>query len=582
MPSKIEVLPEEIVNKIAAGEVVENSSSVVKELVENSLDALAKQINVELFGGGLQKIVVEDDGEGMSPEDLFKSLLRHATSKIKKFEDLFSLHTMGFRGEAIASIAAVSKIKMESSSSEANASILYAEGGKVLFQKPSSRTRGTSIQVDSLFYNVPARKRFQKSCKALSADVHRIMNRLSLAHPEIGFSFSSSGEQMIDVEKNDSSFELSLEERIKALFGPVFFSELLPFSFEEELFHLSGFIGKPLFARPTRSSQYLFINRRSVYSPLVDRAVREGYGTRLAEGFHPAFILHLQLPPEMVDVNVHPQKREVRLQEELLLKKTLSSLISKALDQSIFSSSPKMSLDPKDCVDESLAVFPNEEKREEFSFQAKLPFPPQKKKMFQGMKIIGSFYLVEMQREDLCLKKEGSSLVFVDLAGAYSRLLFDPMEKAVVENHSFTREKQALLVPLILEFSFEEISEIEAKKELIANLGWEVRVMGKRTLAIDAIPSIVKENEAQRLFALIVEEISSYGESDVQKRSFLQKMAEKVCSFSRGQKRSFSMQEADLYLEALFSCKDPGKDPLGRPNFAFLHHSHIQEIFLGG
>lgn len=188
MSSKIQILPDEIVNQIAAGEVVENPASVVKELVENSLDAKANKIEVQIYAGGLQKILIQDDGSGMDKEDLICSLKRHATSKIKKFEDLFHLQTMGFRGEALASIAAVSKMKMESAPLDGKAHLLSVEGGKVLLLEPASRRQGTTIEVNSLFYNVPARKRFQKSAKATTAEVHRIMTRLALAYPEIGFS----------------------------------------------------------------------------------------------------------------------------------------------------------------------------------------------------------------------------------------------------------------------------------------------------------------------------------------------------------------------------------------------------------
>ncbi len=583
MPANIEILPDEIVNQIAAGEVVENPASVVKELVENSLDAGAKKVEVQLMAGGLQRISIHDDGCGMSREDLLCSLKRHATSKIRKFEDLLHLQTMGFRGEALASIAAVSKMKMESASREDRASLLVVEGGKVLRMEPTSRKMGTSIEVSSLFYNVPARKRFQKSIKASTADVHRTLTRLCLGYPNRGFSLMSQETKMIDVEMSESSFEEALQKRIKALFGEEFFSELVPLSFSDALFRLVGWIGKPLFAKYNRSSQYLLINRRSVFSPLVDRSVREGYGTRLSEGMHPIFVMHLEIDPEMVDVNVHPQKKEVRLRDELLLKKKIAQAISEELDHSFFSDfkAPQISIDPFQMVQEETShLMAFEEKKQPSSFQPDLLFPEKKKNSFVGLKIIASYYLVELER--VYSDEEKNRLFFIDLAGAYSRTLFDSMEKALLESHAFIQERQALLVPLMIERPSEEILEIEEKQKLFFHLGWEVRILGKRSLSIDAIPSFVSDADVWNIFSLIVEELASYGDGDAQKRVFLQRMAEKVSSFARARRKSYSIEEANILVERLFSCKDPGKDPLGRPNFAPLQSNHIQELFLSG
>ncbi len=578
-PMRIEILPDEIVNQIAAGEVVENPSSVVKELVENSLDAGAQRIEVHLIGGGLQKILVQDDGVGMGREDLLRSLQRHATSKIRKFEDLVHLHTMGFRGEALASIAAVSKMKMQSASLEEAATLLYVEGGKVERIEPASRRQGTTIEVLSLFYNVPARKRFQKSVKASTAEVHRIMTRLALAYPQIGFSLFSGEERMIDVAECQLPFERALEKRVQDLFGKEFFSSLIPLSCADSLFSLMGFVGKPLFAKHNRSSQYLLINQRSVFSSLVDRSVREGYGTRLSDGFHPLFVLHLQIPPEMVDVNVHPQKREVRLRDEMLLKQKMAHMISNALDRSLFSPNSdfphEISCDPSSFSQENcLSTYVHKAQNENFCFQPKLSLPEEKKRGFWGMKIVGSYYLVELAGT--------GSLGVIDLPGAYSRALFDQVEKAIEKNGNLFKEKQTLLVPHLLELSLSEVLGIEEKQQMLSSMGWEVRIVGKKSVAIDAIPPYVAQNEVAELFSSIAEELFSYGESEEQKRNFLKKIAERWTAFARSRKASYSMEEANLLTEHLLNCKDPDKDPLGRPIFVFLQSTHIQDLFLAG
>lgn len=312
METKIHRLSEEMINIIAAGEVVENPASVVKELIENSLDAGASRIEISCLQGGLEAIRIDDNGCGMSREDALLSLERHATSKIASHEDLFALATMGFRGEALAAIHAISHLEMKTSLHEMGVKI-RGSGGKILGAEPIARKRGTTIEIQSLFYNVPARKKFQKSSSVLTSQIRKTVETIALAYPQIAFSLECDKSRLLEL------LPQSLEERISQILGP----------FAHQKHH--GFFGAPHDAKTHRRDQYLYVNKRAVFSPLVSKAVKEGYGTRIPEQHHPRFLLFLEIPPDQVDVNVHPQKKEVRFREESALFQQI-----RALTQSVF------------------------------------------------------------------------------------------------------------------------------------------------------------------------------------------------------------------------------------------------------
>lgn len=304
MVQKILKLPETVINQISAGEVVENPASIVKELVENSLDAGANAIHVEIVGGGQELIRVEDDGCGMSSEDALLSLERHATSKLKSIDDLQTLGTMGFRGEALAAISSVSQFELMTS--DGTGTKVVCEGGRIVKAEPCARNRGTTIEIRSLFFNTPARKKFQKSASACAAAVTKTMETIVLAHPEIAFTLKVHGKTTIKTRP------ASWKERIGEIVG-ILEHEV---KFEGNGVAIAGLIGAPAKAMINRSGQYLYINRRPIFSPLISRAVKDGFGTRIAEHEFPPFVLFLEIPADEVDVNVHPQKKEARFRDE--------------------------------------------------------------------------------------------------------------------------------------------------------------------------------------------------------------------------------------------------------------------------
>ena len=337
MASRIRVLNENTINKIAAGEVIENPASVVKELVENSLDAGASEICVEVVGGGRQLIRITDNGCGMNGDDALLCLERHATSKIRNVEDISEVSTMGFRGEAIPSIASISKFTLitcpaPSEEGDSNATMVIVDGGNLIKCCGAERSPGTTIEVKSLFFNIPVRKKFQKSPTYDSNEILKMLSILSLGNPTIKFILISNHKTVLSTTGGISdNFLTNLGERISLTLGLEFSSSLISFEEKAADFHVAGFLGKPNYHRHNRTGQYLFINQRPVFSPIISNLVREGYGPTLPTNRYPVFVLHLSLPGSFIDVNVHPQKREVRLRYEHAFRQTFIQSIEKGL-----------------------------------------------------------------------------------------------------------------------------------------------------------------------------------------------------------------------------------------------------------
>ncbi len=511
MNQKIFKLPEPVINQIAAGEVVENPASIVKELIENSLDAGARHISIEIVSGGQQLIRIEDDGCGMSPDDAVLCLERHATSKIQTLDDLQELSTMGFRGEALAAIASVSHFELKTSTNGVGTRVL-AQGGRVTAVEPCARNRGTTIEVRSLFYNVPARKKFQKSAPANAIQVTRIVEILALAHPEVAFSL------------NRKEFALAtLKARIEEILGV----------HEHEVSRegISGFVAAPEKATATRTGQYLFVNRRPIFSPLIAKAVKEGFGTRIGEHAYPRFVLFLDLSPESVDVNVHPQKREVRFRDEGRVFRLVQEAVTSTFVQPVTFSEPISFTPPLPfSLPETFPTLSFKAAEEELE----LIFPE------RALAVLGNYLL--LQKEHLLL---------VHLRAAHARILFE----------SFQSEKivcQTLIWPLEIELAPGE----EEMAERLHELGIECRLL-QRMLIIDALPPYLEAAHFSDFFALWKE-----GKK-------LDQMATRFCQ--NIQKR-YSLDEALLLWRQLQTCKDRLYDPLGNPIWKEIREEDLGKV----
>lgn len=517
MCAKILKLASPVINKIAAGEVVENPASVVKELVENCIDAGAKRIEVEALGGGLDLIRIIDDGCGMDREDALLCLERHATSKIQSVEDLQELSTMGFRGEALAAIASVSRLELKTS--DGRGTRVLCEGNEVLAVEPCARNHGTTIEVRSLFYNVPARKKFQKSQSASFAAVARVIETIAIAHPEI--SFSLNGKLYAPV---------GLKERIEEILGP----------YEHELTggKIYGYIAAPIKAMATRTGQYLYINQRPVVSPLIAKAVKTGFGTRISEHAYPRFVLFLSVDPSEVDVNVHPQKREVRFRNESAIFRWVEKAVAEvfipklSFSESIVFEAPQPESYPS--LAEQFSAMPF--KVEEREFDWVIPEKP--------LTVVGKYML---------LQKE--NLILVDLQAAHARVLFENFR---LEN----RSSEALLWPLEIPISPEE----EERAAQLQTLGIECRLLKKR-LVVDALPPFLEVGDFPQFYA-------EWKEG--------KKMDEMTIRFCRSLRKNWSLDQGMALWSAVQKCKDRVYDPLGNPIFKKLGEEDLAAWMIRG
>jgi DNA mismatch repair protein MutL len=523
----IRILSDHTINQIAAGEVIENPASVVKELIENALDAGATEIGIEVKGGGLQLIRVADNGSGMRRDDALLCLERHATSKIREVHDLESLGTMGFRGEALASIAAVSKLTLITAVEEGTQ--VEVEGGKILSVSPAARLKGTTVEVRSLFYNVPARKKFQKSAQVSSAEITRIVTVLSLAHPEVGFSLS---------ETFHAPAAADLGQRVVQVLGEEFYAGLL----RVEQGGLTGFVGSPSVTRPNRTGQYFFINRRSVSAPAASYAVRDGFGTRLGANRHPVFILQLELCPSLVDVNVHPQKREVRFREERAVKEQIQEAISKSLQRAegvTFVPVAPFVFTPREDFTSALRFCEDVEPVMELPLER------------DPVRFLGVFSTY------LLLEKEGQ-LLLVDLPAARSRVAFE--ELVVVSS-----AKQGLMIPITLALSPAEAAVLEARLDEVEKLGFEIRSVGPGRFLVEAIPPLLEMDEVEKAFLLFLE-----GEHPFPLT---------LARFARESKKQFTLQEAIVLYGELMKTTGPYYCPEGRPTLKTLSPHEIENLF---
>lgn len=539
LPPNIRLLPDVTINQIAAGEVIENSASCVKELVENALDAGATSLYIETRGAGRELISVADDGHGMREEDLYLALERHATSKIREVDDLYALRTLGFRGEALPSIAAVSKMTLHSAPyPSGEGAFIEIQGGKIARSGKLPRTHGTTVEVRSLFYNVPVRKKFQKSASAELADIHRLLTKMALATPQVRFEWVNEGKVVFSLPAN------TLFERLEALLGEDFSEQLLPVSIEEEGYNIGGWIGKPTAHRPNKTGQYLVLNGRVVISPLLSERVLEGYSHRLPEHRFPLFVLYVTTPPSLIDVNVHPQKREVRFAEEERVGNLCRRASAEALEKRHVVAVPTpFSLTPtlQTPFLEPLVLTSSSD-----------PEPSLFKTMPRVAKIIGRYFIVE--------KTERGDLL-IDAEAAAARIYYERWE-----SETGPLPAQALLLPVTFTCTPAEGRDLEVHLERLQELGFGIRSLGGTTFLVDALPPPFEIEEVKPLLYGLLDEIGRKG------HLLPQHMAALI------RKRRPTVPECIALADELFRCKAPERCPKGRLTYTPFTEDLLQRV----
>lgn len=602
MSSKIRVLTDHTINKIAAGEVIENPASVVKELVENSIDAGSREICVEIKGGGRQLIRISDDGCGMNEDDALLCLERHATSKIKELDDIYALSTMGFRGEAIPSIAAISKFTLLTCPVDTpeKGTLVTVDGGRLLQCCPAVRSKGTTIEVKALFFNVPVRKKFQRSPAQDTNEILKMLGTLSLGHPHIKFQLISDQKNILTTHSpRDTSFLPALSQRISDTLGNDFLSGICPLEASKGDYSLKGYIGSPSNHRQNRTGQYLFINNRAVVSPLVSFAIREGYGPTLPATRHPVFVLHLSMPGDLVDVNIHPQKREVKLRQELLLKEMVINAVEQALQRENrteaaeapppFFTAPEapFPLQPPSAypsfeknrfdmhfADEKASPQEEPKKVSERAPEPSLFTEPVRPSIPTVLTVIKRYILLDPlsvalpggHKEGICL---------LDQRAAHSRILFEKLTQA----QEGKVQAQALLIPYTIEMSPFEASLLREHLAGLNKMGIHIQEFGNDTFIVDALPEAFGNADVPSLINNIVNNLQDFQDGKALQREQEKAVAMAASRAAVSSDRRLSVVEAQALVKQLMECRIPFQCPQGKPTILHLTPEELAKQF---
>jgi DNA mismatch repair protein MutL len=575
MSGRILVLPPQLVNQIAAGEVVERPASVVKELVENSLDAGAKSVSCKVVQGGRELVEVIDDGEGMSAEDLQLAVMRHATSKIKSSEDLARIGTLGFRGEALPSIAAVSRICITTRRREdAAGTRLEMEGGGEPQLSDAGVPVGTSVAVKDLFFNVPARRKFLRTPATEMGHIQSWFTRLGLLRPDVHFRLEHGGRKLIDAPPASD-----LAQRAAVLLGREVFEHLFPVDSGQDGLRIEGLISDPEHSRSNARSVFLFVNGRFVRDRLLQHAVMEGYRTVLPTGRFPVVVLRLQLDAEKVDVNVHPQKTEVRFEDTQAVHNALAVAVGEVLAKAPWISGKpartyKVHKTAEVCeagVRQALARYNSASPRANRSFSFSAPKVPVEELPMHEWRLVGTLW------DTYLLVAYAGKLVVVDQHAAAERITFERMRRSLDEGRVQT---QRLLVPAQVELDAAAVSVLESQGERIAQVGFELEPFGPAIVNVTAVPALLSQAPVGSLVRDVLDELAEVGTGAPWEKARLEVIGRMACHASVRAGQSLSEEKVRALLQQLEEIDFSGTCPHGRPVLVEFDKSEVAHWFL--
>jgi len=513
----IKKLSPDLINKIAAGEVVERPASVVKELVENSIDAQADLISIDLEKGGTNLIVITDNGTGMSKDDALLALERHTTSKISTLDDLFNIQTLGFRGEALASIASVSQFTLET---KTKAGI---EGTKLTFNNsqltinPCGCDQGTKIIIKDLFYNVPARKKFLKTPLTEYNHILEIITNYALIYPGTSFKLTHNKSLIFNLPKTNSWLE-----RLKQVLGQDIAKDLIPIE-QKGTIEITGFIGKPEIARQNRKSQYVFVNKRAVNDFLIAKAVKESYGSLIPRELNPVFVLNLQLPPKLVDVNVHPRKAEVKFKDSQEIYLAVLQAVQKSLTANLLPPQIKFAPGQTGKIYSLKPTAFSEIYKPKVSYQQNLnnlkaptnrvsqalEFSKQilGEEFTEQKAVVGDWRLLGQIHNAYLLVEAPQAILIIDQHAAAERILY---EKFKAEYSQAGHKSQKLLLPLNLELSHKEVEILNQSLEFLKNIGFEIEIFGANTFIVNAVPQVLDKLDIKQTILGLINDLEEH------------------------------------------------------------------------
>ena len=567
---RIRKLPEGIINRIAAGEVLERPASAVKELVENSIDAGSTQIDVVFRGGGKALIRVTDNGTGMAPEEMVLALERHATSKLSD-DELINITTLGFRGEALPSIASVSRFAIVSrAAGSPDAFALLSEAGKISGPTPARLSQGTEIEIRDLFYATPARLKFLKTDKGEVAEVVDVMRRLALAYPAIGFSLATEEKQWLNVP----AAELP-KARVAKIMGQEFMANALAVQHSNDDMRVEGFISLPTFARGSSTMQFAFVNGRPVRDKLVSGAIRGAYADVLPPGRFPSLVLFIDCAPTRVDVNVHPAKTEVRFRDSGFVRGLIISAIRRAL----------ASTGIKPDTAKSVAAFAafNAEATHSLpslrqaAFAMNMPLQGLAENNAQPTAIDYPLGVARAQLHDTYIVAQtAGGFILVDQHAAHERLVYERLKRERAEQGVVV---QALLVPQVVELDASSVAIIESLSDELALAGLKVESFGQTSIIVREVPAALSSANISDVLKAIVDDandLKTIATVDVRLNHILATLA---CHYSVRAGRTLRLDEMNALLREMEVTPNSGQCNHGRPTFIALEMKDIERLF---
>ncbi|MFV5689038.1 DNA mismatch repair endonuclease MutL [Flavobacterium sp. ZT3R25] len=611
MSSIIQLLPDHVANQIAAGEVVQRPASVVKELLENAVDARAIDIKLIIKDAGKALVQVIDNGLGMSVTDARLCFERHATSKIRQAEDLFSLHTKGFRGEALASIAAIAHVEMKTKQDQEELGThIIIEGSKFVSQDVAVLPKGTSFAVKNLFFNIPARRNFLKSDTVEYRHIIDEFQRVALAHPKIHFTFYHNGSEMFNLPPS------TLRQRIVNIFSGKTNEKLVPVQEETEIVAIQGFVSKPEFAKKNRGEQFFFVNDRFIKSGYLHHAVMAAYDGILKDGAQPSYFLYLSVPPNTIDINIHPTKTEIKFDDEHALYAILRASIKHSLGQ--FNVAPVLDFDrdsnldtpyhykdlegatPTIQVDGNFNPFSDDKPNKHFSNYKKPESTANWESLYVGLKqdtdeighitfeneeVTSSLFNDEevehavhktyQIHKKYIVSSIKSGMVIVDQQRAHQRVLYEQFLVNMTVNQA---SSQQLLFPLNLFFSSSEMDLIAELQLSLMNTGFVFEENNTDHIVISGIPVNVTESEVSIVLEQLLSDLqdgipeSSFSQNDTIAKSMAKSLAVKTGTH-------LTEKEQENLVNGLFACKDPNVSPFHKPTFITMRVEDLDKKF---
>ena len=595
----IRLLPPELINQIAAGEVIERPSSVVKELVENSLDAGATRIEVDIEAGGARLIRVRDDGGGIHVDELPLAVASHATSKIGSFDDLEHVASMGFRGEALASVSSVARFALTSRAQDQDAAFrIEVDGGRLQAARPAQHPQGTSVEVRDLFYNVPARKKFMRAERTEFAHIDDLLKSLALARGSVEFRLSHNGKPVrIWKAARDEQAQL---QRVAEVLGDEFPAQSLRIDHAAAGLHLSGWVGLPTASRAQADSQYFYVNGRLVRDRIVAHAVRQAYADVLFHGRHAAFVLYLELDPAGVDVNVHPAKHEVRFREQRLVHDFLFRTLHEALAQTRAGLGTLPATEPTPMASYPYAspapvAWPGPSSQSRLSLGTReAPLadyaallgaspsiavaPPPLPETAEGEAPPLGFAIAQL-KNIFVLAENAHGMVLVDMHAAHERITYEKLKAGRVTSNL---RSQVLLVPLSIAVSAKEAAAAEEHAEALAEWGLELSRSGPATIVVRRIPALLEGADVAQLSRDVLSELAQHGSSRRLQELENELLSTMACHGSVRAGRRLTLPEMNALLREMEATERSGQCNHGRPTWVQLSLAELDRLFMRG